>query len=516
MFKNNFIKKWFLVCLNISIIHIAFAQSGMLDISFNNTGNVVTPISVSGFNDFTTSMAIQSDGKILVAGHTYNSVKYDIFVARYLSNGILDSTFDNDGIVITDYNGNSEYAFSLLIQPDGKILIGGTINNSLENDILLIRYNADGSLDASFDTDGIVNTHISNSDDDINTIALQPDGKIVAGGNMGQTSGNNDFLFLRYNPNGSLDSSFNNTGIVNISVGNYLEYVNALRIQPDGKIVAAGKCKVAIPTLDDIALIRLLPNGILDSTFDNDGIVITDFGISSSEKANALVIQTDGKIVAAGMVTAGSNVDMVIIRYKSDGSLDSTFNSDGIFNIISTTTVDFLNAMTLQSDGKILVTGCSSASLQDFVLYRLNTNGSFDSSFNFNGKAIVDINNHTNCANAIAIQNDSKILIAGVSGANNNLDVGILRFHAAPVSANNIHYSNNINVFPNPTSDKITIQNTNNVTIDNITIYSVLGEVLFTSTKTIENISLSHFAMGIYYIAIDVSGRNYIYKITKQ
>jgi uncharacterized delta-60 repeat protein len=293
-----------------------YNSNGTLDNSFDGDGKVTTIIG-SPNDDEAKAVVIQMDGKIVVAGSSRQGIIYVFAVVRYNSNGTPDNTFSGDGIVTTAI-GVSSGANAIVIQPDGKIVVAGGSYNGSNNDFALIRYNTDGTPDNSFDGDGIVTTSVSSSNDDAYSIALQTDGKIVVAGNSGASIRN--FALVRYNPtDGSLDNSFNSTGIV-ITPGNTADAAG-LAIQVDGKILIAGRGGV------DFALVRYNTNGTPDNSFDGDGIVTTAIG--SSSEVRSVIVQPDGKIVAAGHAFTGILWDFAVARYNPNGNLDNSFDGDG-------------------------------------------------------------------------------------------------------------------------------------------------------------------------------------------
>ncbi|HEY0321737.1 MAG TPA: FG-GAP-like repeat-containing protein [Pyrinomonadaceae bacterium] len=310
--------------LNGSNTDFALARynpNGSLDITFNSTGKVTTAVGSS--DDEARAVALQPDGKIVVAGYSYNGANYDFAVARYNSNGILDTSFDTDGKVTTAVGSNYDFARAVALQPDGKIVVAGysLVTNS---DVAVVRYNTDGALDTSFDTDGKVTTDVS-GDDFGNAVALQPDGKIVVAG-TGNNSPDSDFALVRYNADGTRDTTFNFTGVVTTPVGSGSDEARAVAIQPDGKILAAGT-GIAIGTFD-FAVVCYNTDGTLDTTFNGTGKVTTAIG-SGVDQAQAVAVQPDGKVVAAGYSYNGSNYDFAAVRYQSFNSLNRISNFDG-------------------------------------------------------------------------------------------------------------------------------------------------------------------------------------------
>jgi uncharacterized delta-60 repeat protein len=368
---------------------------GILDPTFGNNGTRTTEL--GGYAEGR-ALAIQADGKLLVAGYAAGVDDDDFTLVRYLSDGTLDLSFDSDGSVTTDL-GAYDYGYALTIQDDGKILIAG-YSGSDNIDFALVRYSSDGALDVSFDSDGIVTTDLG-SDDYARAVGVQSDGKIIVAGYSG--SDNLDFALVRYNSNGTLDTSFDSDGIVTSDFGGE-DNGRAVAIQADGKLLVAGYA--AGVNNDDFAVVRYNSDGTPDLSFDNDGQTSTDLG--GNDEGHALALQSDGKIVVAGSTSSGS--DFAVVRYNSDGTLDTNFDSDG------KTTVnlggnDYGYAMALQSDERIVVAGSSGS---DFALARYHNNGTLDTSFATNGKTTTDLGGQ-DASNAVALQSDGKIVSAGKS-----------------------------------------------------------------------------------------------------
>lgn len=240
--------------------------------------------------------------------------------------GSLDPTFDTDGKVTTDFAAGADLAYAVARQADGKIIAAGTAFFGTY-DFGLVRYNTNGSLDTTFDADGKVTTNFGTGADAANAVAVQPDGKIVAAGLVGLGNNVYNFALARYNTDGTLDTTFDTDGKVTTAIGSIDDRIYAIALQPNGKIVVAGFAYTG--SSYDFALARYNTDGSLDATFGNGGKVTTPFG-TGSDDAYAIALQPDGKIVAAGVATiAGSGFDFALARYNIDGSLDTTFDGDG-------------------------------------------------------------------------------------------------------------------------------------------------------------------------------------------
>jgi len=363
----------FLAAIAVCATFTTHAAPGNLDTTFGSgTGKIITAIG-SG-EDTARALAVQPDGKIVVAGSCSNRSDNDFCLARYDANGVLDATFGSTGKVITAIGASDDYADALAIQPDGKIVVAGYCSISGNNDFCLARYLASGALDSSFGTTGKVITAIGPDYDNASAIALQPDGKIVVAGYCFNGS-NTDFCLARYLASGALDTSFNSTGKVVTTIGAATDVASALALQPDGKIVVAGYCFNGSNT--DFCLARYLASGTLDTSFNTTGKVITAIG-ASDDYATSLALQPDGKIVLAGYCSNGSNNDFCIARYLPSGALDTSLNSTGKVITAIGAGNDYASAIAQQPDGKIVVAGtCSNGSNNDFCVARYE-GGPFD------------------------------------------------------------------------------------------------------------------------------------------
>src|SRR5437867_8726816 len=344
---------------------MARANDGDLDPTFGTGGTVMTDLNRS--TDLANAVAIQSDGKLVVVGQTYKNNDYsteDFAVARYNTDGTLDTTFGAGGRVRTDFPGLAAVPSSVVIQPDGKIVVAGGAFPlfTFLGDFKVVRYNPNGSLDRSFGSGGIVTTTFPEGSYAFD-VALQPDGKIIAAGtvfvdfNPGDIS-DTDFALARYNSDGSLDTTFGNGGTVMTDYFGFEDDVFSVLIQPDGKIVAVGSANNPA-TFYDFAAARYLSNGAIDTTFGVSGKVSTDFGDQNFDRARSAALQSDGKIVAAGFAISQNGVvqNFAVARYTSNGILDTTFSGDGSTQLDCGDDCQSANKVLLQRDGKIVTVG---------------------------------------------------------------------------------------------------------------------------------------------------------------
>lgn len=418
------------------------AAAGDLDPAFDTDGKVSTDF--FGEADSALDMVIQPDGRIVAAGSARNAgSNVDFALARYNRDGSLDASFGTAGKVTTDFLNIFDQANALALQPDGKIVAAGISRDQMDRaDFALARYNSDGSLDASFGSAGKVVTDFAGDLDTAGGIALQPDGRIVAAG-ASLVGMNGDFALVRYNSDGSLDASFGVGGKVTTDFFGFGDSANNVRLLPDGRIIAAGSA-FRSSTLVDFALARYNSDGSLDPSFGVNGKVTTDF-FGFSDTASALIIQSDGRVVAAGGANNlnSTGLDFALARYNGDGSLDSSFGDGG------KTTTDFLGILdaaadvALQPDGRIVAVGFASNDrfglLVDIALSRYDTNGRLDTGFGNGGKVITEFSGDSDGANAVAIQADGQIVVAGtafdgsVFDESANSDFALARYAAITV-----------------------------------------------------------------------------------
>ena len=411
------------VCILLLLFHpIGWAAPGDLDLNFDTDGDgiVITDLQGNNTTDTAAAVAVQPDGKILVAG-TSGTNKFA--VARYLSTGSLDSEFGNNGVTITPLPDLGGVAHSMVLQADGKILLSGI---GAGGEFALVRYLASGVLDTSFDSDGIITTPIGvGQAASANAMALQSDGKIVLAGQANVGGGNIDFAVARFNSNGSLDTAFDGDGkLTTPLVALVQDYASAVAVQADGKIVVAGHTNSG-----KFGVVRYNKDGSLDAGFGNNGIVVTAVGAIDAY-AYAIALQPDGKIVVVGnaLVDVGYR-GLAAVRYNADGSLDNSFGTAGkVITSLAGLGMEGAEAVVVQPDGKIVVTGeyvsSQSPSDLDLAVLRYNSNGGLDTSFGTNGIVTLDLGSLSDFGNGLAVQPDGKILVAGSDSA----DFVLLRY----------------------------------------------------------------------------------------
>ena len=405
-------KMFFLALIVISITKTIFSKDGGLDPTFGQGGITTASLYSQGSSEIN-SIAIQDDGKILAAGYTTIFETFFRFsIVRYNTDGTMDNTFGTNGIVNTNI-GDIAFANSIALQSDEKIIVAGTALINGENKFAVVRYNTNGAVDNSFGDNGIVLTPIGTSGATLTSTKIQQDGKILAAGHYYNGS-NEDFVLMRYTSDGTLDDSFGTNGIVTTQVGASSDYAYSMAIQNDGKIILAGS---GFQTNDDYALVRYNNDGTIDNTFGINGKVFTQVG-AANDVAKTVLLQDDGKIIAAGYSYNGANYDFSIARYDTSGFLDEPFGTIG--RTITNVGIgnDYAYSAAIKSDGKIVLAGYSyNNNDNDFAIIQYKPDGIIDSSFGTNGIVTTPVGTANDYAYAVAIQSNGNILAAGYSEA---------------------------------------------------------------------------------------------------
>lgn len=429
---------------------------------------VTTQVSLVGSSE-AKAVAIQKDGKIVVAGSACGSkdsttgkcTNWDFALVRYDADGNPDTSFDTDGIVTTDIGGKHNIAYSMAIDSSNRIVVAGFVGDGNgNNDFALARYNSDGSLDPSFGTNGngIVMTDFDGKNDVAYALALDANDNIVVAGFSGTPSQGQAYIFFdsaetkeiifgtglnltqakfavaRYiGADGTLDPTFDTDGKVTTSIGSNISIARAIALQ-NGKIVVAGYAGGS--SNSNFALARYETGGELDNSFGPSGAVTTIIVPEKNSGALAVAIQQDGKIVAAGNVESDpGNTDFALARYNADGSPDASFSAGG-----KTTTRlgqggnASAYTIALQGDGKIVAVGtASNGTDNDFAVVRYrNDNGSIDNGFGWGGVVLTPVRSGEDVAFAVVPQQSAdgklRLIMAGRSQRSHNATTGYFDF----------------------------------------------------------------------------------------
>jgi uncharacterized delta-60 repeat protein len=402
----------------------AFAAPGDLDPTFGNSGLVTTSFDTGVYSEID-GLALQSDGKIVAVGLSYDGTNGQFALARYDPDGTLDPTFGSGGMVTTDFGSGVDEAYAVVIRNNGKVVVAGQAWNGHDYDFALARYYPDGALDASFNGTGKVLTDFLANDEAFD-LTLQGNGQVVVAGSA-SSKGKGYFALARYLADGSLDPTFSRDGklLTEFQVGS--NGASAVATQSDDKIVAAGAAWDGSGS--DFGIVRYNADGTRDASFGNDGKVMTDFG-DPGDWATDLALQPDGKIVAVGNAHEGVNDEFALARYTADGHLDPTFSGDGKKTTSFGIGDDSASAVLIQQDGKIIATGTTVGRGKHglFALVRYKPNGAPDKSFGREGKVTTDFGFGGDYALDAVLQPDGKVVAGGLASNESTYDFGLARY----------------------------------------------------------------------------------------
>ena len=414
--------------LTIVVNDVVYDSENTAPTFFVGDGFVTTNTVPNGTsNQFENANAIEvlPNGKTLVAGRALSPDGFNFSIVQYNADGTLDTTFGTNGITQIDFVGGSDNVNSIAIQDDGKIVLGG----QSENNLALARLNSDGTLDTTFGGTGTgrVSLAASSGTDEINSIAIDDiSGDIIVTGYSDLQ--NSDLIVARFDSDGILDTTFaGGTGIATFETGGS-DVGQTVRILGDQSILIGGTNNTAFASSEDedFVLVKLTQNGELDTDFGDAGIATIDLSLND-DKLGDFIVQDDGRIVIVGTTTAlgQSRTDLVVIRYEANGlALDPGFGDAGVTRIPIVGTNETGVGVALQDDGKIVVTGESDGS--DVIVVRLDTFGDPDNSFDSDGISILDLGG-TDVASDVAIGADGGILIAGTSDVSGGDDFALLK-----------------------------------------------------------------------------------------
>lgn len=502
--KNKFtqIATAFLFSATFLLPAVSLAQAGSLDLSFNNTGIVTTSFGSSS-DDGAKSVAIQSDGKIVVAGYSNIGGNNDFALLRYNDAGSLDSTFGTAGKVTTAIGSSHDVGHAMAIRSNGKIVVGGWSDNTSGSDFALVQYNTDGSLDNSFGTGGIVTTAVSGASDRVYALSIQSDGKIIVAGSSNVATTTN-FALARYNNDGTLDNSFGTSGKVITSFSGQAS-AHSIAIQSTGRIVVGGYDRSGYYKF---AMAGYNNDGTLDNSYGTNGKVTTALS-SLDDYPTALVVLSDDEILVTGRTPSTTVDDIALVRYTNNGAIDTSFGTGGKVITSLGSYLDSGESIAIQDDGKILVSGISftsSVSNYLFSLVRYSSNGTLDSTFGSNG--IVTTLIGTYCAPRSMVINNDKAVVVGFSYTTGiGKEMAAVRYNLSAASAinENKKQSTEIEVGPNPFSSEATIQI--NDVFHNATL--IVSDYLGQTVRQIKNISgqkvtftRGNLANGLYFISL--------------
>ena len=359
-------------------------------------------------------VAALPDGRFVVAGDSFISGVSNVMgVGRFRVDGAFDSTFSNDGRAYVSV-GESSDTHAIAVQDDGKVILGGYATIGGVSQIALARFNMDGSLDVSFAGDGVSTISFGQSASAY-ALAVQPDGQIVTGGYTRDASGNYDLALARLKSDGSLDASFGVGGLVTTPVGTRKYWIQDIAVLPDNRLIAVGDrpgAGTGWPTDSFIAAYR--SDGSLDSSFSDDGILLTQLG-GRVANFDGVALQDDGKVVVGGGFILNSSFDFGTARFLPDGSLDTSFGGGDGIATADFGGLDVARDLILQADGKVVLGGSQWTSGFQWAIARFTRNGELDTTFDADGQITLSMatSNGSVAIQSMALEPSGRLLAGG-------------------------------------------------------------------------------------------------------
>jgi uncharacterized delta-60 repeat protein len=511
---------------------LLFSTSGMLsaqvggafDPSFNASGYDIMDIQqLDVFQD----VIVQSDQKIVAVGMSFNDNYISTaYVMRFLPTGELDTEFGGDGRFFfeLDYEAN---IYSVALNSEGKIIVAGSTTDYQDYKMLVMQINPDGSFDSSFGNNGVVSINVgqveTSKSDFAYDVAVDSNGKILLAGSSLDTAYLNMPTLVRLLPTGELDASFGVNGVATIPAINGENVFDCMRIQNDGKIVAAGHYSQGL--LWFVLLVaRFNEDGTLDESFADGGVIKSSYS-NVDDEAYGVDITPDGNIIIAGFIGSQSyNYNAYITQFKPNGQVDSTFGTDGVI-IEDYGQFDVAEDIKVLENGKIVVvgqTGEGPPNAYNMAVWQYNADGSPDQNFGQNGVAVHPINDYNVMIHGVDIQADGKIVAVGqartTAGGENDFFVGRI-ISDASIGFELVANASEVQMFPNPIRNNSSLQLTyphNSSAAQKVELFTISGQLLLSSnfengTKSGSGISMNipaSVGQGIYLVTTTFNNGN--------
>jgi uncharacterized delta-60 repeat protein len=418
----------------------AQASDGILDMTFHSPDGYVLWDGGAGF-DRGRDIALQRDGKILVAGYKTNGTDNDMVVIRYNRDGALDTGFGTNGAYIYDSGNGTDGGYAITLQSDSKILVAGESSNGSDADVIVLRLDPNGTLDPNFGSNGIYTYDGGNGYDAILDLLVQPDGRIVACGSTNNGT-DDDLMVIRLNANGTPDTSFGSNGTVFYNSGISHDFGLRLILQQDDKILVSGGSNNGSNT--DTIVVRFNTDGTLDTSFGTDGIAIYDGG--DYDRGYGIDVNSSGNIFVTGVRAKSdpntTDYDIPVICFDSNGVLDTSFGDGGV-TLYDGGISEQCYDLKVQTDDTILVTGYSGRDIDGtsdwgLVVLKFTQNGTLDTTFGTNGVYRYDPTDNTEWGYGLALQPDGRIVVTGQAHNGTDDDIIVLRLTNSTSDSNDI------------------------------------------------------------------------------
>jgi uncharacterized delta-60 repeat protein len=508
-------KKNLLLCLLVASIPFtkALAQAGSLDPTFGNMGRVVTTLGNNLYD-----IVLQEDGKIVAAG-IGNVLSSEAFrIARYLNNGLPDTDFGIGGRVST-LIGAKCGAGAVALQADGKIVVAGytsdTVGNSGNFDFMIVRYNTDGSLDTSFNLTGIVTIPLPGGDF-ASVVQIQSDGKILVGG-----AKSDDFALVRLLSDGAIDPGFNPTGYIGLDASSY-GGITAMKVLTDDSVIVVGRIR------NVINIAKYTSNGVLDETFGNEGQVVLNAIEGITYVPGMVVLENGDFILAGGLYTEQlGKYNGLLVKLSANGSLVESFGTNGVLiNDLGGRIACHGRKIAVSRDKLVVSYSSGLGSNYDFNVSVYDMNGVPDTTFGNGGSAIFDFGSQTHdYLEAMLIQPDDKIMLGGKTGAGGFTLARLMPVGVTAGTDNFTEARNKFMVYPNPAvqNSKLLVDLKEGGVVT-LKLYDVKGALMatlaenktFPAGKTEVPLGMDNLAKGVYFLNItSINGKGKTLRVVK-
>lgn len=493
--------------------YLALAQTVQLDPNFGNNGIVVTPNTTEIVKTIFTT-----DSKILSLGYYYknnSSLTYDWALTKYNFDGTLDNSFGTNGVVFNTDTVNG-FPVTMVIQPDNKILVVGDKyydHIEIAPDVwagvyksFIARYESNGIPDFTFGDNGLVVMDFNSISSGFSSLAVLANNQIVVGGSVGSTT-----ILLKLNSDGSVDYSFGNSGLVAFEDPNFMFLISDFQLLKDENILCYGAEFLGYdPTFWEpygrIAVLKLDTNGEFVSSFGNNGIVFIEneyeYGMPYCSKSVEI---KNHQIILGG--------DRILLKLNSDGSLDNTFGNQGI----ARHSYPFVD-MDVEENGRIYIAGSKVINIYDYgySVCRFNANGIFDGTFNNMGYFDINPSNNNDYVQCVTFQSDGKLLLSGSVRTNGSANFAIARLIVDDVetSITSINFAD-VKIFPNPVRNELHIESGEHK-INRVEIVDLSGKAIYRFNNSRNQINVSALPQGVYFVKIETERGAVTRKLIKE
>lgn len=419
------------------------------DPAFGTSGVVGTSLNPAYDGAFVVER--QADGKLVVGGSAGTGANYDLFVARYNADGTLDSEFGTEGVFTLDQSTNDR-CYALAIHPDGRIIAGGTTGSS-NVDMLIVQLTSEGDLDLTFDTDGILTIDDHASADAVYALAIQNDKVLIAG--RAFTNNKNAFYLSRLLDDGTVDSGFGSEGLTTHLIDDGNCEISAMELLADGRIVCAGSSYTSETDKYDFAVARYTAEGQLDESFNTDGKAT--FTLSTdNDRSYALALAQNGDLLLGGVQGEATNTSkFTILRATENGDLNPSFGDAGVAHLFTGVLPTRCEELAETTDGRIYAVGTSAFdnSGRKGFLCRMNDNGTPDANFGTSGVLEYgDVGQYRETPGMV-LQPDGRVVVAGITGTAPNINVLLIRYLSSPITAIDEQEANSIQLLSATSSE---------------------------------------------------------------